>query len=191
MRILTVISIILFLSSCYSSEQEPTEQAGTITIKEFIVSENDPEVSRVDGVVFYKGQVFDGFLVDSSGKSLIAKQGYADGLREGEGKKYFEDGSVMEQRSYHLGKKQGIHKVYWANGNLKMRMPFNEEGTFEGKVEKWYESGAPYMMQNYLNGQEEGMQRLWEEDGKLVSNYYVRNGRRFGKIGIKKCYEVK
>ena len=43
---------------------------------------------------------------------------------------------------------------------------------------------------HYIDGKEVGSQKLWQEDGRIKANYEVKNGERFGLIGLKKCDPV-
>ena len=44
---------------------------------------------------------------------------------------------------------------------------------------------------NYLKGKPFGLTRVWRKDGKLRSNFVIReNGRRYGLAGIKRCTKI-
>ncbi len=44
---------------------------------------------------------------------------------------------------------------------------------------------------NYLNGKPFGSTKIWRKDGKLRSNFVIReNGRRYGLAGIKRCTKI-
>ena len=43
---------------------------------------------------------------------------------------------------------------------------------------------------NYKNGYEHGQQKIWYPDGRIKSNYIIKNGRRYGLLGIKNCINV-
>ena len=44
---------------------------------------------------------------------------------------------------------------------------------------------------NYYNGKEQGSQKVWYNNGKIKSNYVVKDGRRYGLLGTKNCTNVK
>jgi antitoxin component YwqK of YwqJK toxin-antitoxin module len=43
---------------------------------------------------------------------------------------------------------------------------------------------------SYVNGEKQGLQRVWDEEGKLISNYVLKNNRRYGVIAVKSCIPV-
>ena len=60
-----------------------------------------------------------------------------------------------------------------------------------GKHIQWYDSGQIYSEINYLNGKPFGSTKVWRKDGKLRSNFVIReNGRRYGLAGIKRCTKI-
>ena len=40
---------------------------------------------------------------------------------------------------------------------------------------------------SYKNGYELGEQKIWDKNGEIVTNYIIKNGRRFGLLGKKNC----
>jgi antitoxin component YwqK of YwqJK toxin-antitoxin module len=43
---------------------------------------------------------------------------------------------------------------------------------------------------NYKKGHEDGQQQWWYDNGKIKANYIIKNGRRYGLRGTKKCINV-
>ena len=43
---------------------------------------------------------------------------------------------------------------------------------------------------NYKMGREFGSQKVWYLDGKIKSNYIIKNNRRYGLLGTKNCTNV-
>lgn len=78
---------------------------------------------------------------------------------------------------------------WWSNGNQKFIYHFSD-GLQKGVSKEWFESGQLLREMHYANGQEEGSQKMWNEDGSIRANYVVKNGRRFGLIGLKNCKSV-
>ena len=87
---------------------------------------------------------------------------------------------------YRQGKKIGIHKGYYENGNPKFEYHFIQ-GEHHGIAKEWYENGQDYKFFHYNMGYEEGSQKAWWENGVIRANYVVKNGRRYGLIGLKLC----
>ena len=84
------------------------------------------------------------------------------------------------------GKKIGKHIGYWEKGNLKFEYHFIN-GEHDGLLNEWYQSGQRYKEFHYKKGYEEGSEKKWWENGTIRANYVVKNGRRYGLIGLKLC----
>lgn len=111
---------------------------------------------------------------------------YSQGVLDGRSSKWYEDGSLMEERFYKQGKKEGVHRGYWQNNRPRFEYYF-VRGEHEGPLSEWYENGQLFKQMHFINGYEEGSQRLWWENGGIRANYVVKNGRRYGLIGLKLC----
>ena len=56
-----------------------------------------------------------------------------------------------------------------------------------GKKVDYYKTGKKKSIQTYKNGKEEGKQQFWFSDGKVLTAYIQKNGRRYGITGTKLC----
>ena len=155
------------------------------------ISASNPNLVLKNGILYYNEVPLEGRLVTNfdrkTPKSEIA---YRIGRKNGKEMRWHADGSLAMERFYTNGYKTGIHKAWWQNGKAKFTYHFNDKGEYNGTVKEWYISGQPYRSFNYVNGQEKGSQRLWKKDGSIKANYEVRDGDRFGLIGLKKCFTV-
>uniref|UniRef100_UPI003751D279 toxin-antitoxin system YwqK family antitoxin n=1 Tax=Flavobacterium sp. TaxID=239 RepID=UPI003751D279 len=114
---------------------------------------------------------------------------YFNGLEEGTTKKWYANKQLAEKRLYVDGKKEGIHKGWWENGNKKFEFAVsNDEYTNEFK--EWNSNGLLVKHFHYKNGQENGSQKLFYENGKVKANYVIINGKRYGLLGTKNCKNV-
>ena len=113
-----------------------------------------------------------------------------NGLEEGEWRKYYSNGTLMQQRFYEHGIKIGVLKAWWDNGKLQAVYRF-KNGEYDGTCFEWNKMGAITKKMHYSLGYEEGEQRQWYDDGSVRSNYFVQKGRRFGLLGTKNCVNVK
>ena len=91
---------------------------------------------------------------------------------------------------YEEGKKVGIHKSWFENGQQKFEYPYNQKGFYQGALKEWFPNGQLIREFNYVEGKESGTQKMWLENGNIRANYTVIDGERFGLIGLKKCYSV-
>lgn len=97
-----------------------------------------------------------------------------------------EEGDTIFTAVYENGVKNGIHKAWWPNGQLKFIYHFRV-GEFHGNAKEWNKKGLLVKDFNYRDGHESGPQKLWYKNGKIKANYEVINGRRYGLFGEKGC----
>lgn len=137
--------------------------------------------------VFYDGKYYTGYQYATNEKrDTTLLYGYFNGVQEGIQKKWFAKGLPAEERLYINGKKEGIQKGWWANGKPKFYYTaYNNE--YNGEFKEWYETGLLAKQFHYVNGQEEGSQRLWWDNQTVRANYVIKNGKKYGLIGLKIC----
>lgn len=178
MKIISLICLIIMIS-CVDKANELT------------LSASNNLLALENGVLNYKGESFNGFIEDYFAEgNLKSRIQYKEGRKNGFEKQWYSNGEISISRNYLNGKKTGVHEGWWENKRPKFKYQFNIKGEYNGKVEEWYASGQPYKAFNYVNGQELGSQKLWKENGTIKANYVVRDGERFGLIGLKKCFTV-
>ncbi len=152
----------------------------------FIVS-TDSNFNFHQDTLYYKKNYFTGFQfsLHKNGDTALLN-GYFNGLPEGFQKKWYDNRLLSEERFYINGKKEGTHKSWWPDGKLKFI--FNASSNeYDGQYKEWYASGVLAKEFHYVNGQEEGSQRLWWDNGTVRANYVIRNGKKYGLIGLKIC----
>ena len=177
---LKIVLLCLIFTSCSKDE------------KVYKVEISDDELQLTNGVLNYKGTPFTGSIISYYDAAKLKQETlYKNGRKHGNERQWLvASGNLIEDRYYLKGKKVGIHKGWWKNGNLKFEYHFNDNGAYHGFVKEWDETGQLFRDFNYINGKEEGSQRMWKLDGSIKANYEVVNGERFGLIGLKKCYQV-
>jgi antitoxin component YwqK of YwqJK toxin-antitoxin module len=148
---------------------------------------DDPALSVLNGIVYYKKQLFSGevYLLYPGGDTA-GISGYAAGKENGWHRKWYSNKSLSEERFYKDGRKEGIHKAWWENGKPKFEYHF-ENDEHEGELKEWFVDGKPSRLFHYSKGHEEGNQKMWWDDGRIRANYIVRDGERFGLLGQKLC----
>ncbi len=176
-RLLVLLFSFLFFASCQN--------------KELVVDEKNTSLELVNGVLHYQSNPFNGLLVSYfEAASIKKKLQYKDGRKDGLEEQWYENGQLSQRRLYSNGIKIGKHLGWWENGTKKFEYHFNEKGAYEGSRKEWYQNGQLLRDFNYAEGKEIGNQRMWAENGKIRANYEVKNGERFGLIGLKKCFTV-
>ena len=83
-------------------------------------------------------------------------------------------------------KKEGKHIGFWEDGKPKFEFYFTK-GEHDGMANEWYSNGQAYKAFHYTMGYENGSQKMWWENGVIRANYAVKQGRRYGLIGLKLC----
>ena len=97
---------------------------------------------------------------------------------------------LAEERQYKQGLKVGRHRGFWRDGSLKFEYNYNDKGMYHGSFKEWYRNGQQLREFNYIEGKENGAQKMWLMNGNIRANYVVKDGERYGLIGLKKCYTV-
>jgi len=83
-------------------------------------------------------------------------------------------------------KKEGRHRAWWPDGKPQFDFQVHLDA-YEGELKEWNAKGLLIRQFHYENGQEVGSQRLWWDDSTVRANYQIRNGKKYGLIGIKLC----
>jgi len=177
-KVFQYIFIFVCCISCQFSEN-----ASIIELKS-----SNSNLELKNGVLYFNTMPFYGKLVDKNANDIrLLEVEYANGRKHGLEKKKYQDGAVAEERFYIQGKKSGVHRAWYKNGQQKFEYHFNTLGLYHGTVREWYQKGQTYTSFNFRNGKEEGAQQMWNSDGKIRANFVVKNGERYGLIGLKKC----
>jgi antitoxin component YwqK of YwqJK toxin-antitoxin module len=141
-----------------------------------------------NGVLFQNGKPYTGkvYSLNENNTDTSAIMYFVNGKEDGEWKRWYENGQLMENRFYHDGVKIGKLAQWWLDGKPKM-LYFFEGGEYEGECREWYADGKQARIMHYERGHENGSQKWWWEDGRIRANYVVINGERYGLSGLKQC----
>lgn len=147
--------------------------------------------AEVNGVLYHDAALYSGVyqLFHPNGQ-MKSRTAYQHGRKHGSDETWYTSGAKQTERSYRNGVKTGVHQGWWENGQPKFLHPFDEKGAYHGVVKEWYESGQLYQELTFQHGDEDGTQKAWKTDGRIKANYVVKNGERFGLIGLKRCVTV-
>lgn len=187
MKFVASILISLLLWNC-SSKESDVEKVEIIPEIEVNLSS---EFLLQDGAfLLFNNLPFNGYLVVYSEQGiLMSKAGYINGKRQGKAEQFTENGTLLERRYYSSNKKVGFHEAWWPNGQKKFEYTF-VDGLHHGEYKEWQMNGTPYKVFNYIMGVEDGSQKMWDSDGSIRANYVVKNGHRYGLVGLKNCKSV-
>ena len=180
---------IVFCSCDISKESGlPTQELRLAkTLPGVYKNATDPLFNIQKDTVYYDGKYYTGYQYATfTNADTAALHGYFNGVQEGIQRKWHSKGLPSEERFYINGKKEGIQKGWWINGKPKFYFSaYNNE--YNGEFKEWYETGLLAKQFHYVNGQEEGSQRLWWDNQTVRANYVIKNGKKYGLIGLKIC----
>lgn len=186
-RIIPGYFLFFVCISCNSKTKQAVEIKIVKTVPANYINVNDSGLVKHQDTVYYLQKYLSGyqFSLFSNGDTALIKS-YFNGVEEGTQKAWYANKQLAEERFYINGKKEGTHKGWWPDGKLKFSFSaFSDE--YDGEFKEWYASGLLGKQFHYVNGREEGSQRLWWENGTVRANYVIRNGKKYGLIGLVTC----
>ena len=186
-RIISGYFLFIMCNSCVNKKQQVAEIKIAKTIPANYINANDSGLIKHQDTLYYQHNYFTGyqFSLYPNGDTAFINS-YFNGVEEGTQKKWYPNKQLSEERFYINGKKEGIHREWWSDGKQKfIFQAYNNE--YNGEFKEWYASGVLAKQFHYINGQEEGSERLWWDNGTVRANYVIRNGKKYGFIGLKTC----
>lgn len=90
-------------------------------------------------------------------------------------------GSTVEEGNYENGRKNGIWKTYYPNGNLKSEITYENSRT-KGPYTLYYENGKVEEKGNWARTKNTGDFKRYHSNGKLAQDFtFTETGKRSGK----------
>jgi antitoxin component YwqK of YwqJK toxin-antitoxin module len=180
--------LLLLLIACRREEKIQAEEVLIAkTVPNNYIKSGDSLFRMHEDTVYYGNEFFSGYrytLYDNGDTAQL--QSYFNGVEEGFQRKWFPGKKLAEERYYINGKKEGIHQGWWPNGKQKFYFTALHD-EYRGEFREWYATGLLGKCFHYVNGREEGSQRLWWDNGTVRANYVIKNGRKYGLLGLKTC----
>jgi antitoxin component YwqK of YwqJK toxin-antitoxin module len=185
MKLLLFFFLLIFSFSC--SEKNGKSNSAPSVLK---VLNYDTLLRKIESNWFYKGRIFSGYMIqqEKDGKvvyTLPIKKGKENGMATG----VYNTGEKLVENTFVDGKREGVFKQWWPNGNYRYLFNY-EKDKMQGNQWVFFPSGKKREAGSYAHGEKQGLQRVWDEEGKLVSNYVLKNNRRYGVIAVKSCIPV-
>jgi antitoxin component YwqK of YwqJK toxin-antitoxin module len=185
-----IFYFVLIIVSCNrtneAKENKPEPKIAK-TVPANYVKSNDAGFVTHEDTVYCRDKYFTGYqfsLYPNADTEFV--KSYFNGVEEGIQKKWYSNKQLAEERFYINGKKEGTHQGWWPDGKQKFIFEvLNDE--YNGEFKEWFFSGLLAKQFHYVNGREEGSQRLWWDNGTVRANYVIRNGKKYGLIGLKIC----
>lgn len=108
------------------------------------------------------------------------------GLRDGALHWYDTEGRHLEVMPYKNGKRHGLNRIFYENGNLRIEVTYVDDQK-EGLEKFYFSSGKLASEVNYVKGKKEGLQKEYTIDGTLDNDVMYVHGY---KEGLKRWYDV-
>ena len=173
-------ALAILLTACNSGVLPPS----------FEVKNTDTLLSNTDQGWLYKQQVFNGYVIQvEQDGSIVYKLPIVNGKEQGLAVGYYNTGEKLLERHFVNGMKEGEFKQWWPNGNLRYLFNYHHD-KYDGKQMVYFHFGKIQEEKNYSNGLEEGVQRIWDSTGNLISNYTIKNNKKYGFLSAKECMPV-
>lgn len=117
-------------------------------------------------------------IYEEDGKTISMEGAYAGKEKDGEWK-FYKEGKLTVCERYAKGSKNGLTKVYAANGAVIEEIPYTND-KIDGVKRAFLEDGKKYSEVEYKNGLEEGFYLLYEGFEKpTITGQHVK-GKRDG-----------
>ena len=182
--------LLMALGSCNLPESNSfpaVELKLAKTIPNVFKRANDSLFKVQQDTVYYAEKYFTGCRYETfENGDTAALNCYFNGVEESIQKKWHPNSFLAEERFYINGKKEGVQKGWWPNGQPKFYYTALDN-EYNGEFKEWYQSGLLAKQFHYSKGQEEGSQRLWWDNNAVRANYVIKNGKKYGLIGLKIC----
>jgi antitoxin component YwqK of YwqJK toxin-antitoxin module len=185
MKVWMFFFLLLLIFSCRENNSKSISAPSDLKVLNY-----DTSLRKIESNWFYKGRPFTGFMIqqERDGKqvySLPIKNGKENGVATG----IYSSGEKLVENTFVDGKREGVFSQWWPNGNYRYLFKY-ENDKMQGNQWVFFPSGKKREAGSYVHGEKQGLQRVWDEEGKLVSNYVLKNNRRYGVIAVKSCIPV-
>lgn len=157
MKLLTIITLLLFLISC----SREVEIINLTTGK--------------DNIVYEKGKTkpFSGVAILKKNKKTLTIWNYKNGKADGICKNYYENGNLKFFGEFKNGLPNGVLKEYNTNGTLVLEENYLN-GVLNGEKKDFYENGTLKSLETYKDDYLHGPRITYDIEGniKLQESYH-------------------
>ena len=100
--------LLLFFACWHASVPEISQDA------------NNLQLDRERGLFYDQETPFSGYAITKNAAGVVIERaGFWEGKRHGKRLKFYHDESKSEESHYRHGKKDGVSKTWWKNGQLR------------------------------------------------------------------------
>ncbi|MDO6736424.1 toxin-antitoxin system YwqK family antitoxin [Wenyingzhuangia sp. 2_MG-2023] len=179
---------VIFYGCNHHKEQQNLDTK--IIIENIFIDKSSLTLNNTEGVWYYKKQPFNGFAVVYFKNDLLKQKiGFYKGKKQGVAKEWFSNGQLRIESNYNQNALTNTYKAWRANGILESECYF-VKGKKEGVEKNWYPNGQLSKLRNLTGGKENGIQQAWLANGEIYVNYEAKHGRVFGLKRANLCYKL-
>ena len=108
---------------------------------------------------------------------------FINGFKNGHHKEWFRNGNLKDEINYKNGFKDGEFK-YWDDRGQLLKSGHYKNNELDGFVKEWYHNGNIKLEVNYKEGKMNGLRTEWYKSGhkwseQIMENGYVVSGKHF------------
>lgn len=149
------------------------------------VFENEGAISRttmfdIEGTPMgygkYINQQKDSTWTYFENNTVVNRENYQNGKREGLRIVYYENGNVYEEYTYVSDIEDGLWTMYYATGSTKATCNY-VAGNRDGKITYYHSDGSPETIGYYKNAVKNGFWRYYDHRGVVSKEVYYKNDK--------------
>lgn len=159
--------------------------------RELTLTAGDPSLKFSGGRWLFQGKPFSGRLREPLPDAIRLTQ-YKDGIEHGEQTMRAQSGVLVEERFYKEGKKHGVHRGWFLNGQDRFYSEFSDD-QYAGEHWTWHANGKVAEFKKYAPDGQILAHKHWRESGQIYRNqvFAAKATTTAGMPGVKICNTVK
>ena len=180
-----LLSFLFFFGACTGIKKNSIPKPPELRVVNY-----DTALHNTNDSWIYKGKSFSGYMIE------IEKDGHTvyelpiiNGKENGMARGWYSSGEKLLDRYFIDGKKEGEFIQWWPNSNFRYVFYYSND-LFDGVQTAFFPNGKKREESFYRSGNKEGKQIVWNEEGRVVSNYTIRNKKMYGVISVKSCLPI-
>ena len=140
---------------------------------------NLTDLEQIDQAYYFKGEPFTGICEEQDNSGLILSK-----LTIVDGKiqlvtTYDDFGNIEEKTEWKNGKPNGLHKNYYASGELKGEATF-KDGIIDGLLKQFFKNGEIKSQCEIKKGVKNGFHKYYYESGNIKGEEFFKNDKKDG-----------
>ncbi len=114
----------------------------------------------------YVGEKKEGLWIYFSGKIKIAEERFSGGLKNGQCRKYYNSGELLEESEWKNNQLEGKYSAYFQSGKPYLQCMYSQNRR-NGRCFSYFQSGNPEVESFYQNDLPEGTWKYFDDEGNL------------------------